>query len=318
MIMKIVILDWSTMCAGDDLSPDIFKEYGEISVYPLTSAEETVSRVGDAEIVLCNKVLITKEIMDSCPNLRYIGLFATGFNNIDVAYAKEKGITVCNAGQYSTNAVAQQVFAYILDYSSRVRDYDTAVKNGEWETSPCFSYFPIPTAEMQGKTLSIVGFGSIGKKVAEIGTAFGMKILVNTRTMPQNCQYEVCDFDTAVKNADFLTFHCPLTDKTKGIINADLLKKMKNTAVLINTSRGPVVNEKDLTDALNSGKIAYAYLDVLEKEPMDCNTPLKTVKNCLITPHTAWAAYETRVRLLNIANENIKCWINGNPQNKVN
>ncbi len=318
MIMKIVILDWSTMCAGDDLSPDIFKEYGEVSVYPLTSAEETVSRIGDAEIVLCNKVLITKEIMDSCPNLRYIGLFATGFNNIDVAYAKEKGITVCNAGQYSTNAVAQQVFAYILDYSSRVRDYDTAVKNGEWETSPCFSYFPIPTAEMQGKTLSIVGFGSIGKKVAEIGTAFGMKILVNTRTMPQNCQYEVCDFDTAVKNADFLTFHCPLTDKTKGIINADLLEKMKNTAVLINTSRGPVVNEKDLTDALNSGKIAYAYLDVLEKEPMDCNTPLKTVKNCLITPHTAWAAYETRVRLLNIVNENIKYWRNGNPQNKVN
>lgn len=316
--MKIVILDWSTMCAGNDLSSDVFKDFGDVTAYPLTSPEDTISRIGDAEIVLCNKVLITKEVMDNCPNLRYIGIFATGFNNIDVAYATEKGITVCNAGQYSTNAVAQQVFAYILDFCSRVRDYGNAVKNGEWETSPCFSYFPIPTTELQGKTLSITGFGSIGKKVAELGTAFGMKILVNTRTMPKDCPYEVCDLDTAVKNADFLTFHCPLTDKTNGIINADLLRKMKTSAVLINTSRGPVVNEADLAEALNSGKISAAYLDVLEKEPMDSNTPLKNAKNCLITPHTAWAAYETRVRLLNIVHENIKYWIEGNPRNKVN
>lgn len=316
--MNIVILDWSTMCAGNDLSPDIFKEYGNVKAYPLTSPEEVISRIGDAEIVLCNKVLITKDVMDNCPNLRYIGLFATGFNNIDVEYAAEKGITVCNAGQYSTNAVAQQVFAYILDYCSRIRDYGNAVKEGKWETSPCFSYFPIPTAEMQGKTLSIVGYGSIGKRVAELGTAFGMNILISTRTAPENCPYEVSDLDTAVKNADFLTFHCPLTDKTNGMVNADLLGKMKESAVLINTSRGPVVNETDLSEALTNGTISAAYLDVLEKEPMSPDTPLKNAPNCVITPHTAWAAYETRVRLLNIVSENIKKWLDGKPQNKVN
>lgn len=316
--MNIVILDWSTMCAGNDLSSDIFKEYGDVKAYSLTAPDEVISRIGDAEIVLCNKVLITREIIDNCPNLRYIGLFATGFNNIDVEYAAKKGITVCNAGQYSTNAVAQQVFAYILDYCSRIRDYDSAVKEGKWESSPCFSYFPIPTAEMQGKTLSIVGFGSIGKRVAELGTAFGMNILISTRTAPEKCPYEVSDLDTAVKNADFLTFHCPLTDKTNGMINADLLGKMKKSAVLINTSRGPVVNEADLAEALKNGTISAAYLDVLEKEPMSPDTPLKNAPNCVITPHTAWAAYETRVRLLNIVSENIKCWLEGKPQNKVN
>ncbi len=316
--MNIVILDWSTMCAGNDLSPDIFKEYGNVKAYSLTSPDEVISRIGDAEIVLCNKVLITKDVMDNCPNLRYIGLFATGFNNVDVEYAAEKGITVCNAGQYSTNAVAQQVFAYILDYCSRIRDYDNAVKEGKWESSPCFSYFPIPTAEMQGKTLSIIGYGSIGKKVAELGTAFDMNILISTRTAPENCPYKVTDIDTAVKNADFLTFHCPLTDKTNGMINADLLVKMKKSAVLINTSRGPVVNETDLSEALTNGKISAAYLDVLEKEPMSPDTPLKSAPNCVITPHTAWAAYETRVRLLNIVSENIKNWLDGKPQNKVN
>ena len=316
--MNIVILDWSTMCAGNDLSLDIFKEYGNVKAYSLTSPDEIITRIGDAEIVLCNKVLITKDVMDNCPNLRYIGLFATGFNNVDVEYAAEKGITVCNAGQYSTNAVAQQVFAYILDYCSRIRDYDSAVKEGKWESSPCFSYFPIPTAEMQGKTLSIIGYGSIGKKVAELGTAFGMNILISTRTAPENCPYKVTDIDTAVKNADFLTFHCPLTDKTNGMINADLLVKMKKSAVLINTSRGPVVNETDLSEALTNGKISAAYLDVLEKEPMSPDTPLKNAPNCVITPHTAWAAYETRVRLLNIVSENIKNWLDGKPQNKVN
>ncbi len=316
--MKTVILDWATMCSDDDLSPEVFREFGDISVYQLTAPNYVTQRIGNAEIVLCNKAVITKEIMDSCPNLRYIGLFATGFNNIDIEYASHKGITVCNAGQYSTNAVAQQVFSYILDFCSRIRSYDKAVKNGEWENSPCFSYFPIPTAELNGKTLSIIGFGSIGRRTAEIGNAFGMRILVNTRTLPEGCPYEVCDMDSAVKNADFLTLHCPLTTDTKYMVNADLLRKMKSSAVLINTSRGAVVNEKDLSDALNSGIIAGAYLDVLENEPMSPDTPLKFAKNCVITPHTAWAAYETRVRLLNIVCENIRQWLNGTPQNKVN
>lgn len=316
--MKIAVLDWSTMTVNNDISTDSLKKYGELNVFPLTSPEQTVEHIGDAEIVLCNKVLITKEIMDKCNNLKYIGLFATGFNNIDIEYAKSKNITVCNAGQYSTNAVAQQVFAYILDFSSRIRDYDLSVKSGQWEKSPCFSWFPIPTAELSGKTLSIVGYGSIGKRTAEIGNAFGMNIVISTRTAPKNCPYEVTDTETAVKNADFLTFHCPLTEMTKGIVNSGLLSLMKKSSVLINTSRGAVVNEKDLADALNSGKIAAAYLDVLDKEPMSSDTPLKTAKNCIITPHTAWAAYETRKRLFDIVCDNIEKWLNGTPQNIVN
>lgn len=316
--MKIVILDWETMCASNDLSPEIFEQFGEIFVYPLTSPEDAASRIGNAEIVLCNKVPITKEVMDNCPNLRYIGLFATGFNNVDIEYAKAKNITVCNAGQYSTDAVAQQVFAYILDYSNRIREYDTEVQAGEWIESSTFSYFPIPMMELRGKTLSVIGFGSIGKRVCEIANAFGMRILVNTRTAPVNCPYEVCDIDTAARNADFLTLHCPLTDATKELVNADLLRKMKSSAVLINTSRGAVVNEHDLANALDNGIISAAYLDVLQTEPMSVETPLRLAENCVITPHTAWASYETRVRLLNIVCENIRCFLNGKPQNKVN
>lgn len=316
--MKTVILDWATMCFNSDLSPEIFKEFGDISVFQLTSPNCVAKRIGNAEIVLCNKVQITKEIMDKCSDLRYIGLFATGFNNIDIEYAARKGITVCNAGQYSTDAVAQQVFAYILDFCCRIRSYDSIVRKGKWEKAECFSYFPISTAELKGKTLSIIGFGSIGKRTAAIGNAFGMRVLVNTRTVPENCPYDVCDLDTVVKNADFLTLHCPLTNETKSMINADFLSKMKHSAVLINTSRGAVVNEQDLADALNSKRLAMAYLDVLEKEPMSPDTPLKHAENCVITPHTSWSAHETRIRLLNIVRENIRCWINGIPQNKVN
>lgn len=316
--MKIAVLDWATMAQIGDISPFPLEKFGELTIYNATSPKETVEHIGDAEIVLCNKVLITKEVMDRCANLQYIGLFATGFNNIDTEYAKLKNITVCNAGQYSTNAVAQQVFAYILDFASRIRDYDHSVKSGEWGKSLCFSYFPIPTAELAGKTLSIVGYGSIGRRVAEIGSAFGMNIVISTRTVPENCPYEVADIETAVKKADFLTFHCPLTEQTKGLVNVDLLNIMKNSSVLINTSRGAVINEKDLANALNSKKIATAYLDVLETEPMLPDTPLKTAKNCIITPHTAWAAYETRKRLFDIVCDNIEKWLNGTPQNKVN
>lgn len=316
--MKITILDWATMAQTGDISPLPLEKFGELTVHSFTSPEETAEHIGDAEIVLCNKVLITKEIIDKCPDMRYIGLFATGFNNIDTEYAKLKNITVCNAGQYSTNAVAQQVFAYILDYANRIHDYNCSVKSGEWEKSPCFSYFPIPTAELAGKTLSIVGYGSIGRRAAEIGSAFGMNIVISTRTTPENCPYEVTDIETAAKKADFLTFHCPLTEKTAGLVNLHLLNLMKNSAVIINTSRGAIVNEKDLADVLNSEKIAFAYLDVLEAEPMSPDTPLKTAKNCIITPHTAWAAYETRERLFNVVCDNIEKWLNGTPQNKVN
>jgi len=316
--MKIAVLDWYTVSVSGDITTAALEELGEVKVISLTKPEETAANIGDADVVLCNKVLITKEVMDACPNLKYVGLFATGYNNVDVAYAAEKGITVCNAGQYSTNAVAQQVFAYILDRYSRIRDYDIAVKNGEWERSPAFSYFPIPTAELAGQTLAIVGYGSIGRRVAEIGAAFGMNIVVSTRTKPQDCPYEVTDVLTAAKKADVITFHCPLTEQTKGLVNSGLLGVMKPTATLINTSRGPVVNEADLAEALNSGRIAAAYVDVLEKEPMSPDTPMKNAKNLIITPHTAWAAYETRRRLVDIVCDNIRAWQSGSPKNKVN
>lgn len=316
--MKIAVLDWHTVSRSGDIPVSQIEELGKAKLFPFTSPEDTASAIGDAEIVLCNKVLITKEVMDACPNIKYIGLFATGFNNVDIEYAAEKGITVCNAGQYSTEAVAQQTFAFILDRFSRIRDYDTAVKNGEWERSPSFSYFPIPTAELSGKTLSVVGFGSIGRKVAEIGAAFGMKVIISTRTNPEGCPYEVADLYTAAEKADVLTFHCPLTDKTAGMVNKELLSHMKSSAILINTARGGIVCEADLADALNTGRLAAACLDVLEKEPMSPDTPLKNAKNCIITPHTAWAALETRQRLVDIVCENVRAWQQGSPQNKVN
>lgn len=316
--MKIAVLDWYTVNISGDIPTTQLEELGEVKIIPLTKPEETAANIGDADIVLCNKVLITPEVMDACPNIKYVGLFATGFNNVDIEYAAKKGIVVCNAGQYSTNAVAQQTFAYILDHFSHIRDYDNAVKNGEWERSPAFSYFPIPTSELAGKTLSIVGFGSIGRKVAEIGSAFGMNIVVSTRTQPADCPYEVTDLFTAVEKADVLTFHCPLTDKTAGIINSELISHMKSSAILVNTSRGPVVNEADLAQALNNDRVAAAYLDVLVKEPMSPDTPLKGAKNCFITPHTSWAPLETRQRLVDIVCDNIKAWLSGSPQNKVN
>ena len=316
--MKIAVLDWYTVNISGDIPTTQLEELGDVKIIPLTPPEQTAENIGDADIVLCNKVLITPEIMDACPNIKYVGLFATGFNNVDIDYAAQKGITVCNAGQYSTNAVAQQTFAYILDHFSRIRDYDTAVRNGEWERSPAFSYFPIPTAELAGKTLSIIGYGSIGRKVAEIGHAFGMNIVISTRTKPADCPYEVTDMFTAAEKADVLTFHCPLTEQTKGIIGTELLSHMKSSAMLVNTSRGGVVNEQELADALRNGTISAAYVDVLEKEPMSPNTPLKGLPNCFITPHTAWAPLETRQRLVDIVCRNIRAWMNGSPENKVN
>lgn len=316
--MKIVVLDWDTMTMNGDISPAPLERLGEVTIYGSTKPEEAAGRIGDAEAVLCNKVPITREVIEKCPKLRYIGLFATGYNNVDIPAATERGITVCNAGQYSTNAVAQQVFAYILDYFSRIRDYSDAVARGEWLTSPTFSYFPMQTAELAGKTLSIVGYGSIGQAVAGLGEAFGMYIIISTRTDPRRCPYEVTDLYTAVRRADVLTFHCPLTDKTEGLVDKYLLGAMKPSAVLINTSRGGVVNEADLANALNNDDIAAAYLDVLGSEPMSPSTPLRSAKNCYITPHTAWAAFETRQRLLGIVCGCLEAWQSGAPINKVN
>ncbi|MGN0620762.1 MAG: D-2-hydroxyacid dehydrogenase [Porcipelethomonas sp.] len=315
--MKICILDWTTVTSGD-ISSDVFSEFGDVTCYELTDNEKAAHQIGDAEMVLCNKVMITREVMDQCPNLKYIGLFATGFNNIDLEAAAEKGITVCNAGSYSTMAVAQQTFAYILEYYSRISEYDSFVKNGGWISSKTFSKFPIKTMELCGKTLAVIGFGSIGKAVANIARAFGMNVIINTRTVPESCLYRIVSRNEAFAQADILTIHCPLTPETAEIVNSETLSLMKKNAFLINTARGGIVDEQALADALNSGKIAGAALDVLKTEPMSPDTPLKNAKNCIITPHTAWAPLETRTRLIDIVCENIRAYLSGSPRNKVN
>lgn len=315
---RLVILDWATMSDHEELSPERFQKLADtVDVYPLTKPEETISRIGDAELVICNKVLITNEVMDACPNLKYIGLLATGYNNVDIPAAKAHGITVCNAGSYSTDAVAQLVFAYILDHFERVSQYAADVQQGKWETSRTFSYFPYPTGELRGKTLAIIGYGSIGRAVAKIGEAFGMQIVISTRTVPTDCPYPLVTPAEAFACADILTLHCPLNEGTKGIVNAENLASMKKTAILINTARGGVVVEQALADALNEERIAAAYVDVLDTEPMRPDTPLKTAKNCVITPHIAWTPLETRTRLAEIAEENVCGFLNGDPKRVV-
>lgn len=315
--MKICILDWTTVNSGD-IDYSVFREFGEVRCYPITDNAKAAEYIADSDMVLCNKVMITQDVINKCPNIKYIGLFATGFNNIDLKAASEKGITVCNAGEYSADAVAQHTFAHILEHFSRISEYNEFVKGGGWISSKTFSKFPIRTQEIAGKTLSVIGFGSIGRKVAGIGAAFGMNVLVNTRSNPLNCPYENVSFEEALSRADVLTIHCPLTDKTLGMINSDALSLMKSSAVFVNTARGAIVNEQDLADALNSGRIAAASLDVLCDEPMSENTPLKDAKNCIITPHTAWASLETRLRLIDIVRSNIKAYLDGKPRNKVN
>lgn len=317
---RIVFLDWATMAYNqEELSWRRFAPLASsVDVFPSTAPEETVAHIGDADVVICNKVLITKEVFDACPNIRYVGVLATGFNNVDLEAATAHGVAVCNAGSYSTDAVAQLVFAYIFDYCQRVSLYAMETRLGNWETAPAFSYFPFPTSELRGKTIGIIGYGHIGKRVAEIAAVLGMQVVIATRTKPENCPYPVTETEEVFASADFVTLHCPLTEQTKHLVSKQMLARMKETAVLINTSRGGTVNEQDLADALNHDMIAAAYVDVLDKEPMRPDTPLKTAKNCVITPHIGWTPLETRKRLLEITEDNLHGWMNGNPQHQVN
>ncbi len=314
---KTAVLDWETV-SNNDIQPEEILTLGEITFHGLTKPEKTIDIIGDSDIVLCNKVAITEEVIEKCTNIKYIGLFATGYNNIDLNAANRHGITVCNAGSYSTNAVAQHVFALIMSHYSKINQYKEYVDEGNWIHSSTFSAFPYPTYELAGKTLAIVGYGSIGKAVAKIADAFNMKVIISTRTVPQDCPYETVSTEDAFRMADIITFHCPLTDMTRHLINAQRLSVMKQNAILINTSRGAVADEEALADALNSGKIAGAGLDVLQTEPMSPDSPLYKAKNCIITPHIAWATLETRRRLIGIVNSNIQSYINGTPTNVVN
>ena len=316
-MMKILVTDASTVTNGDiDLS--VLANLGELTVRERTSPEELIPLLADCDILLCNKTQIGKREMDAAPDLKYIGLFATGYNNIDTAYARERGITVCNAGSYSTNAVCQQVFAYILDRAARVRDFDGFVKEGGWMNSPTFSAFVYPSFELDGKTLGIVGYGSIGRAVANTALAFGMRVLVYTRTPKEDSRVTFADLDTLLAESDFVSVHCPLTPESANMFDYAAFKKMKNTATFINTSRGGTVVEADLRRALDEGIIAFAAVDVLTTEPMSRDCPLYGARNILFTPHVAWAPIETRKRVLDIVFACVKAYLDGEPINVVN
>ena len=313
--MKITILDGNALDPGD-LSWSPLEQFGELNVFPRTSPDLVAERIGDSDVILLNKINITEDVLSKCPNLKDIGVQATGYNVIDLEACRKHGVTVTNVPSYSTSGVAQMVFSYISEFASRPALHDASVKNGDWVRCPDFCYWKTPLIELEGRTIGIYGYGSIGRKVAKIAKAYGMKVIVCTRTPKDDIENPV-DFDTLLKESDFLTLHAPLTEKTREVINKKNLSLMKKSAFLINTARGLLVNEQDVRDALDNGIIAGYAADVVSEEPMKSNNPLLGAKNCILTPHIAWAAVETRQRLLDLVVENLKCWTLGKPQNVV-
>ena len=316
--MKIVILDGYSINPGD-LDWKQIEEIGELTVYDRTAPEDIVSAVGDAEIVLTNKVVFTAEIMDRLPQLKYIGVLATGYNVVDIVAAAERGIIVTNIAAYSTDSVAQMTFAHLLNITNRVGHYGKQVKNLRWSYNKDFCYWDTKLMELAGKTMGIIGFGKIGMRVAEIARCFGMDVFVvthrNSADLPEGIQKTTLDGVLAV--SDVLSLHCPLNDETREIINEATLAKMKPTAILINTGRGALINEDAVAKALCAGTLAGFGADVLCQEPPSADNPLFKAPNCYITPHTAWATPEARRRLVAIAAQNIKAFLAGAPINVV-
>ena len=315
--MKITILDLNTLTRGDlDFSP--LDKLGETRYYNVLPEDQIIDACKDADAILINKAQITGEIMDELPDLKYIGLFATGYNNVDLDAADAHHISVVNVPGYSTNAVAQHAFAFILMHATSMPQYNNAVHRGEWIYSDTFSFFPYSISELAGKTLGIVGFGNIGKKIAEIGKAFGMNVIFHNRSNVTDTEFEQVDLKRLFRSSDYLSLHCPLNSETKELVNRDTISLMKPSAFLVNTSRGGVVDSFALADALNNEVIAGAGIDVLPVEPMEKDDPLFTAKNCIITPHIGWAAIEARKRCVEIVIESLRSWINGNPRFVVN
>ena len=321
--MKIVILDGYTVNPGD-LSWDALKELGELTVYDRTPKDlpTILERIGDAEIVLENKINMSRELMDACPNLRYIGEIATGYNNVDCAAAKEKGITVTNIPAYSTASVAQLAFALLLEICHHTAHHNDLVHQGEWCSCPDTMFYDHtwPIIELAGKTLGIIGFGQIGQSVARIAKTFGMQVIAYSRTVREEGKAlaEYVTLDELLSRSDVISLHCPLFPETKGIINKESIAKMKDGVILLNTSRGPLVNEADLAEALRSGKVYAAGVDVVSEEPMREDNPLLTAPECFITPHMAWMSKEARTRLIGIAVNNVRAWQAGEAVNVVN
>lgn len=311
--MKIVILDGAT-AKGKELDFDFLNQFGDVTYYDTTSNEDVLSRAKDADILVINKIVMDKDTLAECKNLKLITILATGYNIVDIEAAKALGITVCNVPYYSTNSVAQLTFAFILEFACKLSLHTQSVARGDWQRCNDFAYTLDTLHELSGKTLGIIGYGSIGKNVAQIGKAFGMNVLIGTRTPVDGCVSK----EEVFKNADFVTLHCPLNEQSKLMINEKSLALFKPTAYLINTARGGLIDENALAAALNSGKIAGAALDVLTSEPPEADNPLIHAKNCIITPHMAWASLEARVRLLHATEDNVRAFLQNAPINKVN
>ena len=316
--MKIVVLDGYTLNPGD-LSWKELDELGEVAIFDRTPAAQVLGRAADAGILLTNKTVLDAAILARLPHLRYIGVLATGFNVVDIDAARKHGITVTNVPAYGVDSVAQMCFAHILNLTNRVADHAAGVSHGQWCKADDFCYWEHPLIELAGKTLSIIGYGDIGRAVARLALAFGMQVLIHTRTPPERLPEGIVavDLDRAFAEADIISLHCPLKEATERLVDAAHLRRMKPGAFLINTSRGPLLDEGAVAEALNAGRLAGAGLDVLSVEPADRNNPLLAAKNCFITPHIAWATREARSRLFAIAAQNIQAFLQGNPRNRV-
>ena len=315
--MKIVVLDGYTLFPGDlDMSP--LEKLGDVAFYARTPQELIVQRIGDAPIVLTNKAKITRKVMDACPALRYIGVLATGYNVVDIEAACERGIVVTNVPAYSTQAVAQHTLALLLASMSRVHIYDAKVKAGEWNQSPDFCFFAGASQEIAGKTLGIIGFGSIGQAVAKAAAGLGMRVIAHTRTPKTGFDdVQFVPLDELLAQSDFISLHCPLTEKTQNLISGEVIAAMKDGVQVINTARGPLVDESAMAQALKTGKVACFMADVLSTEPPAADNPLLHAPNTILTPHVAWAPLETRARLRDIAVENVRAFMERRPQNVI-
>lgn len=316
--MKIVILDGYTINSGD-LSWAPLDMLGDVTVYERTAPEETVERIGNAAFVLTNKVAITKDVMDACEHLQYIGVMATGYNVVDLEAARAKGITVTNVPAYSSDSVSQLVFALLFHIANGVADYDRAVKAGDWVNSKDFTFLVTPQIELANLTLGIYGFGAIGARVAAIASALGMQVIAHRRSVQSGEDKGVVhvDFETLLKESDVITLHAPLTEENTGLFDKVVFDQMKPGAILINTARGGLVNEQDLADALNAGHLYAAGVDVVSVEPMTADNPLLTAKNIVITPHIAYATKASRKRLIDQLARNIENFRSGDPTNVV-
>lgn len=316
--MKIVVLDGYTLNPGD-LSWDDLKSLGSCEIYDRTPAGEIVQRANDAEIILTNKVALSRDTLGRLPRLKYIGVTATGYNIVDVAAARERQVTVTNVPAYGTSSVAQMTFALLLELTQHVGLHSQSVREGRWTRSADWCYWERPLIELDGRTMGIVGFGRIGQAVAQLAAAFGMKVVVHTRTprAPASSTFEFVPLETLFRQSDVISLHCPLTAETQHLVNAHRLAWMKPTAFLLNTSRGPLVDEAALAGALNADQIAGAAMDVLSVEPPPGDNPLLKARNCLITPHLAWATRAARSRLMQVAIANVKGFLAGQVQNVV-